>query len=411
MKLFVAAVLAAVLAAFFGPGYLRWKDYERTGLAPKGGGLAKDMSAFVLTSLPRLGRLFKTPPSDESLEGFHENLEFNNFGKMAQFKESPHFAENFYFWGNSVQDTSFLFTVRLSFYSVNAAHVVPWFHFMIDGEAWDLPEEFENNTLPHKSGDPREAKAPGLGHIQFTCVSPMREWKLAYKGILRSMKTGERRDVEAEFTLYMNPHNVFRYQIHWDELTAARSMAGKEWNQRFWTNIRNQNQERYCSQAKRGTGYIQFEGAEKRELGPLDGSRDHNFGIRNWRFIHTYIWFPPVKFAEPIILDGVKYSYFTGAMTEYGSSFDNMVVGGLMSEDGKCASWSGATPMRDIATEWYDSTSERYVPVGDKTLAHGIFDWELAVLHSKYILEIHQERGSKHGLWQHYFMLADGMYM
>lgn len=46
------------------------------------------------------------------------------------------------------------------FLFVNVLHL-DRFHFSHNGETWDLPEDFENKTLPHKTGDERVAVAPG----------------------------------------------------------------------------------------------------------------------------------------------------------------------------------------------------------------------------------------------------------
>lgn len=70
-------------------------------------------------------------------------------------------------------------------------------------------------------------------------------------------------------------------------------MAGKEWTRSFFTNLRAQNQERYASQADRAEGHISFlasaggEQVSRRDLPNLDGSRDHNIGIRNWVSLST----------------------------------------------------------------------------------------------------------------------------
>ena len=92
----------------------------------------------------------------------------------------------------------------------------------------------------------------------------------------------------------------------------------------------------------------------------------------------------------------------------YGITFDNMVVGALVSANGDVCAWSGATPMREIAREWYDVTSERNKRVGSKTLRHGNFEWKVALGYGKYILEVSQKRGEAHGLWQHSFLMIDG---
>ena len=91
-------------------------------------GFFKDMFAYGVTQLPKVARtvLRVDPPSDAQLEGWHETLDFNPFGSNQRLHDSRHFAENFYFWANSREDDSFLFTIRLSFYGVNASTVIPW---------------------------------------------------------------------------------------------------------------------------------------------------------------------------------------------------------------------------------------------------------------------------------------------
>ena len=53
--------------------------------------------------------------------------------------------------------------------------------------------------------------------------------------------------VQAEFRLKVSPDNVYKYLLDWDEMTAARAMAGKPWTRQFWRSLRGQNQERYAS--------------------------------------------------------------------------------------------------------------------------------------------------------------------
>lgn len=111
-----------------------------------------------------------------------------------------------------------------------------------------------------------------------------------------------------------------------------------------------------------------------------------------------------------MIIDGTKYEYISGAMTMYGNTFENIVVGGLVSAEGKVCSWSGATPMKKIAPEWFNMNSTRYNPIGTKTLSHGNFQWELAICESRYILEISQKRGREYGYWEHTFLLDNGAF-
>lgn len=127
------------------------------------------------------------------------------------------------------------------------------------------------------------------------------------------------------------------------------------------------------------------------------------------RFIQRYIWWPGVRFLKPLRLNGVDYTYLTGAFTDYGNTMSNMVIGGLMSDAGDCAAWSGATPMVDIAPEWYNAVSEQHKGIGDRTLGSE-FSFRIGLLSARYVLDIEILRGSGAGMWQHAFMLNDGKF-
>jgi hypothetical protein len=393
----------------------RWQAYERAALAPWGGGLAKDLSAWALCLVPRVGRLVKGAPSAAALESFHDEGGLDSRAMSA----SEFWTENFYIWAHSVSsaDATFgpnaagsggawILTTRLSFYGVNGSKVVPWFHIARDGERWNLPGDFESLVPRRVRGGAMEAVC-ALGALRFRVEEPLRRWRVTYEGELERLGgagAGERRRVSADFVLHMRPENVFKYQVHWDELAAGRAMAGKPWTASFWANLRAQNQERYASQAVSAQGRVAI-GSQPPETVQLWASRDHNFGVRNWRFIWRYIWWPPVKFHRALRIEGVEYSYLTGAMTEYGNTFANLVVGGVMSDDGRCAAFAGATPMREIARDWYDARSARGVPLGARTLPNE-FRFRLAILEARYALDVVISRDQ----WTHAFLLDGGSF-
>lgn len=226
----VVAAVALCAAVFMGVVFRenplsRWQRHESLGLAPFGGGFAKDTVASLMTAVPRLQRTFKDVPSDESLESFHDNLAYGSGQALERVTASPFFTENFYFWGNIPGDTSFVYTMRLSFYGVNGSHVVPWFHFFLDGEKWTLPAEFEELVPPHKPADGVSATT-ALGQLHFRCEVPMVRWRLTYVGVLENVKSQARRHVDASFVLHLNPRNVYKYQLnHWDEFAAVSSFT------------------------------------------------------------------------------------------------------------------------------------------------------------------------------------------
>jgi hypothetical protein len=242
----------------------------------------------------------------------------------------------------------------------------------------------------------------------------MRKWRIEYDGTLQNLGTLESRRVSADFYLEFNPSSAHMYQVHWDTVGVSRAMAAKTWDAAFWNNLRAQNQERHCNQAQGGHGKVMVYAAdghsvEVEEDIEIDGSEDRNKGIRQWRFIWRYIWWPPVKFHDPLVVEGVPYRYLAGAFTEYGNTFENVVVGGMMANSGAAASFSGATPMREIAPAWYDAQSAQGVGIGETTLP-GEFNFKLGILDARYYLDIKILRGRLHGLWQHSFLMEDGIF-
>ena len=408
-KVLFVAVLYWVIS-----GLLLRRTYLQTGLEPQGSGsVVKDLVAYAFTSIPRLIRVLKTGTSSydveskkSALEGFHTTMEFSSSSPSA-FIQSPYFAENYYFWLSDPNKLDFLVTTRLSFYGVNASLVIPWFTFQLDGEEWNLPDDY--TPLPHDfRSDPRIAKDPKHGTLLFENPNPMREWRLTYKGLVQNKKTGEKVQVDAEFNLEFSTKNVFLYQINWDEMATALSLASKEWNEAVFRNLRDQNQERYASKTTRASGYVHFvDSGKKASFGNLIASRDHLWGIRNWLFTYRYIWWPPITLKTPLEMDGIKYTSFIGAFVEYGNTLGNMVVGGLMSENGDCASFSGATSMRSIAPEWYDVVSKRGEGIGEKHLPRK-FKFQISLLQAKFILDVELDRGTQAGMWSHSFFLSNG---
>ena len=285
--------------------------YTKTGLYPiASDDVWKVIVGYGLVSIPWLQRtikedIFKIKQDDQEKyatnENFHNDLQFGNalLGK-TKFHESKYFAENFYTYMGIPNNTDLVVTTRLSFYGKNAAHIIPWFTFSYKGEEFNLPKDFEDKTIPFNKDaaiKKREAIAPGLGSLLFECEEPMKKWFVSYKGIVVSSKTNKQYKIEARFDLTYTAESAFYYQIHWDEMTAARSMSRKVWDSIFWRDLRAQNQGRYANQAAKVTGSIKYledeTPFESKELvfDNMDGSLDHNHGIRNWRYIWRYVSF------------------------------------------------------------------------------------------------------------------------
>jgi hypothetical protein len=410
--------------------------YVQLKLAPYGGtgyvGLFKDITGFHLGWIPKLQRLLTTGTTDlavkpiaAQLEGFHTGLQFNQFGSTQgnKFHESNHFAENYYIWAQLPNSTDFILTTRLSFYKKNGHHVVPWFTFSYRGDSYNLPDDFESKTAKHEQNDPRIAKADGIGELYFECEIPLKKWTLTYRGLVQSEKDGKRYNVDAKFELEFSDRDVYIYQIHMDPMTMARSMSSKTWDGPFWKNLRSQAQERYASKSHGGKGYVRFingppgghHDTTNRISSPeiilpqLHGSRDHNFGIRNWGFMWPgYVWWPPIHFNTPVMMDnGHTYTYFLGSFVDYGNTFNNLVVGGFVGED-NVGIFSSATGVSNFASKWYKIGSPgKYKPVGRDTVPSTI-QLEISFCEAQYIAHITIQRGYEVGLWDHSFWLKDG---
>ena len=83
---------------------------------------------------------------------------------------------------------------------------------------------------------------------------------------------------------------------------------------------------------------------------------------------------------------------------------NNMVVGGLMTEDGGCASLSGATPMGEIAPTWYHAKTQLGQGIGKATVDR-TFEFRFGLLEAKYELDVSVVRGAH---WDHAFMMMGG---
>lgn len=415
----LVATVAGLVALWITHALNVREAYLAQGLAPQGSQSAvKDLCAFAMTSLPRVVRTIKTgtggfdlsgdEPRWRALEGPHIAFQFSESAlHPSKLVESKYFAENYYVWMSDLE-SDFLVTTRLSFYGTNASTVIPWFTFQLGGEEWNLPEDFA--PVPHLlASQEREAvDRNGLGRLWFSNPKPMREWTIRYSGVVENRAKTRRENVTADFTLLFSERDVFSYQLHWDEMATALSLAGKPWDEAFFKNLRSQNQERYASKAQSGSGFVQFAGQDKVAFAGMQASRDHLWGIRNWVFMPRYVWWPPIALKRALVIDNVAYTSFIGAFVEYGNTMANMVVGGLVSDEGKVASFSGATHMRDIAKAWYDEPPTG-VFIGER-LVPGDLHLEIGLLGGEYVMEVNVQRGAKHGLWSHTFSLAEGRF-
>lgn len=392
-----AVASLAALAGF----YYKHQRHAATGLAPLSGNLAKVALAYLMVTPQNL----KAPALEE---GWHDDPAGDS--RLS----SEHWSENLYFWANTRPGTpgEFLYTVRLSFTGPGATKPVSWWSFHLDGEDWSLPTEFDAQSPVRKSpGGEREVVVPSLGRLEFHLDKPLEQWTLSYDGIVES-STGKRMHCNSKFVVRLNPRNVYSFTTMQDPLSIAKSMSRRPWNAAYFKSLRSQMQTRYTSLATEVTGTLAL--ATQAGGVPVfslpsgwvgDGSRDHNWGVRKWNYIWRYIWFPPVRFAEPLEVDGSKLTYFTGTFVEYGS-LENAVVGGILDEDGGYMTWSGATPMGDIAPKWFKSPADKAAPSWGAATVPAQMNFSISFGDAVYILDISVERGRKFGLWDHTFKVG-----
>jgi hypothetical protein len=404
-KLMVVWTLFVVFVSYYvlGPLAERRNDMEERSRAndfvPKGGGLVKDLAAYALL---RVSTGASSHEKDyRELEGFHTT-------DPSEFDlTSKHFCENYYFWAGD--DETFSYTIRLSFTENHGSVIISWFTFAIDGVDWSLPQNYD--AISKRSSDTKtESIAPGIGHLRFDVIDPGREWSIRYDG--KVVSGSETRLAKAHFRVRLEKENVFFYREDWDLMSVARAMSSKSWaSLSFWNDLRSQRQHRYSSRAK-VTGTLEMKENEnhhtlwKRDDISTFGSRDHNWGIRDWSFIRRYIWFPPLTFRNALIIDGVKYTHMTGTFVNYGTTFANFVAGAIISDDGVKIPFASSTPMKKIAPQWYmgddEASGTSSKGLGKRTVPSSM-SFSILLSRESCVLNISVQRGQSFDLWDHSF--------
>ena len=117
------------------------------------------------------------------------------------------------------------------------------------------------------------------------------------------------------------------------------------------------------------------------------------------------MWFPPVRFREPLVIDGLALRYMTGSFVDYGNTFANLVVGALLGDAHASVAFSGATAMDEFAKAWYKPTKGG-AGHGERTL-HGDMAFVIGLAGCRYTLSIRVRRGAPLGLWSHTFLFQN----
>ena len=366
------SALLLVLALPFLFGLWRLRDLwlrvsaccRGTDLEPRPGPRLKVLVAYILVSLSRLVR----PPKKH--------------GKNPNWLDSRHrenstsrnFNDSFYFWVSaSTRHTTFdapgglddvlddalgatpprtrtrsrartrtgtgtvsaspriVITTRLGFFGVGASSVAPWLMFDVDGVTFTLPPTMDAERdaagAPPQAGagESISARDAAGNELTYTCVEPLRRFRLEYHGELRVSRAaeveaeggaeggveggaeGESVSVFADLDLDIRVvSSLFFYQESWDKMAVAKAMSAEPWSLRFFRSLRSEHQEHYeagtsCtgtidlrsratgskgegkggSKGKRGSGNRGgWEGRIEIEGAP--GFRDHSFGKRDW---------------------------------------------------------------------------------------------------------------------------------
>jgi hypothetical protein len=177
-------------------------------------------------------------------------------------------------------------------------------------------------SLPQAgAGESISARDAAGNELTYTCVEPLRRFRLEYHGELRVSRAaeggaeGESVSVFADLDLDIRVvSSLFFYQESWDKMAVAKAMSAEPWSFRFFRSLRSEHQEHYeagtsCTgtidlrtratgskgggtgggtggspggrDGKRGSGNRGgWEGRIEIEGAP--GFRDHSFGKRDW---------------------------------------------------------------------------------------------------------------------------------
>jgi ASC-1-like (ASCH) protein len=316
---------------------------------------AKVAFAYLLIVLHKISYslklLFKGQPGDMWLEGRHAENIFNDKGD-----QSTNFNDSFYFWGSSA-DSSFCVTTRLGFQDALTVH--PWLMFQLpDKSCWTLPSDtkFSPDSLKPV------ATAKSGSELRYTCVAPMQQWRLQYKGDLLNRDTGARSIGTFDVT-FSRKVGLFQYQKDWDAWTTARAMSAQPWSIKFFRDLRREHQTHY-EQGGNLVGEVKVEGAKPYTATDVFAFRDHSFGKRDWTYMQRYVWFGTVSFVkEPLMIDGKAYTHFTFTEVEYGHTFKHLVTGGFTGPGGVLPI-TGASHMQEFAGEWFHARSDSRSSVG-----------------------------------------------
>lgn len=440
-----------------------------------------------------------TPPPSMSanmLEHFTNNFYFFASTGPAAAEEKDEESEVCRFSTESpgASASYFAYTVRISFHG---ERTISWFTLVIGKEDFSLPVIYDKiatwsvRILDDARGVERDATsavgavprfvvettAKDIGTLIFEAVEAMHVWRVSYRGLLVATSNRTTYHCDASFLVRLNPGASSTFFFtgggDWSSTSIGRALAEASWTQTFWTLLFVQRQERYStpgivSGAVTLASSTDQDGRDDRRRRPsvatpvwsrvfvpievdaegneaakesgvdsaLYGSRDRNFGIRDWNFIWRYVWWPPLRFDRPIEIDGAQYRYFTGTFVATRGTFPNLVTGALLPNRGdlstRSLSIAAATPIRSIAPRWYgqsgsdDEDDERNAcgaracdADDDATFSHG-GRYVPADMHYQIVVElsdgftcdlnIHVQRGAPRQLWHHAFYFANGTF-
>jgi hypothetical protein len=209
-----------------------------TVLKPYGSTYGKNMFAYFMAYVAKLRERKKSGKmSLKQLEAFHK-------------PDLHKFWNESYYFNGSESGTNNRFISRISRHGLNAKEMYIVLALDLNGygvltleqDHVSLSGETSNAEMP-PSNDHYIFENPSGLNLSYTCVDPMKKWRIEYKGMLlegynnphgddKTNSTGKRY-VEIDL-MYTNNSDVFWYMRDENQMTLAKNLSEEPWGYRFF---------------------------------------------------------------------------------------------------------------------------------------------------------------------------------
>ena len=124
--------------------------------------------------------------------------------------------------------------------------------------------------------------------LKVECVTPAKEWKIAYEGTLRDVREEGRKSYHGKLDgVFQATADIIDFFYDNDPATTADALAKEKWTKQLFADIGANNQRHY-EQAGVLKGSLMLD----QDTYPLDlvCGRDHSFGPRYWSYMNRHFW-------------------------------------------------------------------------------------------------------------------------